>query len=99
VNRLQWDSDVDDVHMLFVGAAEKRHLGLLLNRVRSRAVVTVSSLSEFGAAGGMITLTFTAGRISFRVNSHATARTAVRLSSFLLSHATSVSDESRGTAR
>ena len=47
----------------------------------------------------MITLTTTDGRISFAVNSRATAQSAVRLSSFLLSHATKVSDESAGGLR
>ena len=47
----------------------------------------------------MITLTFTDGRISFAVNSRATTLSAVRLSSFLLSHATKVSDESGGGGR
>jgi hypothetical protein len=56
--------------------------------------VTVSPLPGFGRVGGMITLTVTDGRISFAVNSHATALSAVRLSSFLLTHATKVSDES-----
>ena len=99
VRRLQWDSDIAGVHMLFVGEAEKRHLGVLLERARPRPIVTVSSLAEFGRAGGMITLAFTDGRISFAVNSHATALSAVRLSSFLLSHATKVSDDSGGGAR
>ena len=99
VKRLQWDSDVAGVHMLFIGETEKRHLGFVLERVRSRQIVTVSSLPDFGRAGGMITLTFTDGRISFAVNSRATALSGVRLSSFLLSHATKVSDESGGGGR
>jgi hypothetical protein len=94
VRRLQWDSEIGGVHMLFVGETEKRHVGVLLDRTRPREIVTVSSLPDFGRAGGMITLTLTRGRISFAVNSHATGVSAVRLSSFLLSHATKVSDES-----
>ena len=76
VKRLQWDSEVAGVHMLFVGEAEKRHLGGRARAVRSRQVVTVSSLPGFGRAGGMITLTFTDGRISFAVNSRATTLSA-----------------------
>ena len=99
VTRLQWDSEAAGVHMLYVGEAEKRHLGVVLERVRSRQVVTVSSLPGFGRAGGMITLALSDGRISFAVNSRATTLSAVRLSSFLLSHATKVSDESGGGGR
>jgi hypothetical protein len=94
VKRLQWDSDSVGVHMLFVGDSVKRHLAVVLEQVRSRPVVTVSRLPDFGRGGGMITLTVNDGRLSFAVNSHATSLSAVRLSSFLLSHATKVSDGS-----
>jgi hypothetical protein len=85
--------------MLFFGEAARRHLGVVLDRARSRPIVTVSSLLGFGRSGGMITLTFTDGRISFAVNSRATAASAVRLNPFLLSTATRVSDESSGNSR
>jgi hypothetical protein len=96
VARLQWDSDFAGVHMLFLGEAQKRHLGVVLERVRPHPVVTISPLPEFGRSGGMITLTFSDGRIRFAVNSRATARSGVRLSAFLLSHASKVSAESAG---
>jgi hypothetical protein len=99
VSRLQWDSDVAGVHMIFVGAVERRHLEALLERVRPRPIVTVSMQPGFGRAGGMITLTLSGGRLSFAVNSRATAASGVRLSSFLLSHATKVSAESGGGAQ
>jgi len=96
VTRLQWDSDFAGVHILFLGEAEKRHLRVVLDRVRPRAVLTISPLPDFGRSGGMITLAFSEGRISFAVNSRATAQSTVRLSAFLLSHASKVSDESGG---
>jgi hypothetical protein len=94
VKRLQWDSDATGVHVLFVGEAAKRQLAVILERVKSRPVVTVSRIPEFGRAGGMITLTVAGGRLTFAVNSSATALSGVRLSSFLLSHATKVSGQS-----
>jgi hypothetical protein len=99
VKRLQWDSVDAGVHMLFVGEMDPRHLAILLDHVRLRPIVTVSGLPGFGRAGGMITLTFTDGRITFAVNSSATAASGVRLSSFLLSHATKVSAASAGGLR
>lgn len=98
VSRRQWDSDVSGLHMLFIGELDKRHLGVLLAKASTRPIVTVSPVREFGRAGGMITLTVTDGRITFAVNSGATALSGVRLSSFLLSHATTVSDQSSGGA-
>jgi hypothetical protein len=94
IKRLQWDSDFAGVHMVFLGETGKRHMGLILDRVRRQPVVTVSSLTGFGSAGGMITLKVASGRVSFSVNSAATALSGVKLSSFLLSHATKVSQES-----
>lgn len=99
VKRLQWDGVDAGVHLLFVGEMETSHLAIVLDRVRSRPTVTVSRLPAFGRAGGMITLTLTDGRITFAVNSSATAASGVRLSSFLLSHATKVSAESGRAAR
>ena len=99
VKRLQWDSSLADLHMIFVADTEKRHFALILERIGSGKIVTISGMADFGRAGGMISLTVIAGRISFAVNSHATAARAVRLSSSLLSHATKVSDESSGGAR
>jgi hypothetical protein len=93
IKRLQWDSPATGVHILLVGDSEKRHLKAVLEGVRSQPIVTVSRLPEFGRSGGMITLTFTDGRITFAVNASATTRGTVRLSSFLLSHATAVSDD------
>ena len=74
VKRLQWDSD------------DRRRAHALCRRDRRSATSGSCSsgsgparsspcprLPEFGRAGGMITLTFTDGRISFAVNSRATA--------------------------
>lgn len=99
ITRRQWDSDDPGVHMLFLGMAEKRHLGMVLQAVRKGPIVTVSRLPDFGRAGGMITLTVTGGRITFAVNSAAARSAGVQLSSLLLSHASRVSDESGGAAR
>ena len=99
VARMQWDSDFAGVHMVFLGEAEKRHVGVVLDRVRPRPVVTISAVPDFGRRGGMITLAFSEGRISFAVNSRATAQSGVRLSAFMLSHASKVSNQSGGAAR
>jgi len=91
--RLQWDSDVSNVHVLFLGRTmERRHVDAMLAKVQRRPVLTVSMLPEFAAAGGMIALKSSGGRVSFAVNSQAVALSGLRLSSFLLTHATTVSD-------
>jgi hypothetical protein len=90
--RLQWDSDTTGTHVLLIGEAERRRLVDVLERVQRRPILTVSQLSEFGRVGGMITLKSSGGRVSFAVNSRAIGLSGLKLSSFLLSHATSVSE-------
>ncbi len=90
--RLQWDSDTTGTHVLLIGQSERRRLADVLDRVQRRPILTVSQLAEFGRAGGMITLKSDGGRVSFAVNSRATVLSGLRLSSFLLSHATAVSE-------
>lgn len=91
--RLRWDSDLTGVHVLFLGQVEPRHVALLLAQIQRRPILTVSMLSEFSREGGIIGLKFSGGRVSFAVNSRATELSGLRLSSFLLSHATKVSNE------
>jgi hypothetical protein len=93
VKRMQWESDVTGVHLLVVGESERRRLGPLLQRLHGKHILTVSTLPEFGSAGGMITLQTRAGHISFAINSTAADRSGLRLSSFLRSHATRVSGD------
>lgn len=95
LKRLQWDSDLAGVHMLFIGVTDKRRVQAAIDQAITRRVVTVSAVPEFGRLGGMITIGNTSGRLGFSVNSSATARGGVRLSSFLLSHATKVSATAR----
>jgi hypothetical protein len=90
VKRLQWDSDVQGVHMLFIGDDERRRAAIIVERVQRRPILTVSPLPDFAQAGGIIALKSSGGRLSFSVNGRATSLSGVRLSSFLLSHATEV---------
>lgn len=97
--RLQWDEDLAGVHVLFIGDPEQRRLPALLERVRHTKVLTVARLAEFGAAGGMITLQARGGRVGFSVNSRATELSGMRISSFLLSHATNVGGATKNGPR
>jgi hypothetical protein len=93
MKRLQWESDMTGVHLLLIGQVERRRVVALLEQIRSKPILTVSMVPQFGTAGGMITLTATGGRLSFSVNARATGERGLRLSALLLSHATSVSHE------
>jgi hypothetical protein len=93
VKRLQWESDMTGVHLLLIGQVERRRVAALLEQIRSKPILTISMVPQFAAAGGMITLTASGGRLSFSVNARATGDSALRLSALLLSHATSVSHE------
>jgi len=99
VKRLQWDSDTAGIHLLFVGKSEQRRVAALLEHVRGKPILTVSLLPQFGSSNGMIALTSNAGRLSFSVNAWATGESGLRLTSSLLSHATSVSHQPGPGAR
>ncbi len=94
LRRVRWDSAMHGVHLLLVGEAEERRVTVLLDRLRGQHVLTVSSLPDFAAAGGMLTIVPLDGRVSFRINA-AAADSGLRLSSFLRAHATRVPDPPR----
>lgn len=92
--RVQWDSDLAGVHVLFIGEAERRRSALILQRVQRLPILTVSPLPDFGREGGIITLKSSGGRVGFAVNSRGVSLSGLRLSSFLLSHAAEVTGAS-----
>jgi len=89
---LQWESDISGVHLLFLGPIDRRHMTAILARSQQAPMLTVSMASDFGGAGGMISLKSTGGRVSFAVNARAVHAAGLQLSSFVLSYATSVSN-------
>lgn len=71
-------------HMLFVNESEAPRVPQLLAMLKSRPVLTVSSLPEFSRNGGMITFVAVEHKIRFDVNLTATQTAGLTISSRLL---------------
>jgi hypothetical protein len=76
-------SDVEPgCHLLFISASERKRMAVIVERLRTSGVLTVSEDEGFGAVGGMIELVTQSDRVGFniypgaleRVGLHASAR-------------------------
>jgi hypothetical protein len=94
VRRLGQDGDLKACQVIFLGAAGRKDLPSVLERLRGTSVLTVGESDGFGQHGGMINILLNDGRIRFEVNPHAAERAHLQISSRLLSLATIVADGS-----
>ena len=94
VRRLNQDDDLKACQVVFVGAAERKNMPAVLERLRGTSVLTVGEAEGFGQRGGIVNLLLNEGRIRIEVNSHAVERAHLQISSRLLSLATIVRDGS-----
>lgn len=90
IRRLNLDSDLSSVHLLFISASERRRLPDLLRQLDGQRVLTVADMDNFAAAGGIIQLVNQDRRIRFSINVRAAGRANLKISSKLLSLATVV---------
>jgi hypothetical protein len=71
-------------HLLFIGAAERDRLPVLLRQYEGRPVLTVGDGSGYGAAGVVLNFYSSDSRIRFEANTTAAARAGLQISSHLL---------------
>lgn len=90
VRRAASADDVKNARLLFVAASERHRLPALLKELRDQEVLTVSDMSGFCEAGGMIGLVPVQRRIGFEVNLAAVRKSRLSLSSQLLKLAKTV---------
>jgi vacuolar-type H+-ATPase subunit F/Vma7 len=79
-----------DCNMLFVSESENSHLEKILAPIATQPIVTVSTIPDFVQAGGMIGLKIVNDRVRFDINSLATQKAGLSISSQLLSLADEV---------
>jgi hypothetical protein len=94
IRRLAHDGDLKACQVIFVGAAERKNILSVLERLRGTSVLTVGESEGFGQHGGIINLLLSGDRIRFEVNSRAAERAHLQISSRLLPLATIVADGS-----
>jgi YfiR/HmsC-like len=78
-------------HILYISSSERKHLRTILKRLRGTSILTVSDMSGFLEAGGMIQLTTVDKRVRLAINMAATSRAGLKVSSKLLAVAQQVS--------
>ena len=83
-------TDLEKCHVVFMGRAEQGRFKAALAKLARLPILTVSDISGFAQAGGMIGLVEADQRIRFDINLTAARRTSLRLSSQLLKLATIV---------
>jgi|SRR5450631_16647 hypothetical protein len=79
-----------DCQILFVSASEQKHLRAILESTKSSDVLTVGETNSFVDEGGVVGFNLDHGRIHFDINLQAAQLQRLRISSKLLSLATSV---------
>lgn len=77
-------SGLESCHVVFIGRAEQGQLKVVLTKLAQRPILTVSDISGFARAGGMIGLVEAEQRIRFEINLEVARRTNLKLSSQLL---------------
>jgi uncharacterized protein DUF4154 len=83
-------------HIVFVSASERSRLRETLESLKREPILTVSDLDGFTDAGGMIRMFVVDGEIKLDINVDRASGSGLRLSSKLLSAATTVGGQVRG---
>lgn len=78
-------ADLEDAHVIFIAVSERERLRSVLAELEGKAVLTVSEVEGFTAAGGMIQLKKTRqGTMRFDINKDAADKARLKISSKLL---------------
>jgi hypothetical protein len=85
VRRLPDTQQASQCQILFIGGAEWRRTGALLEAVKSPGILTVGETDDFTALGGIINFRLDGPRVRIRVDLQAAERGKLRISSKLLS--------------
>jgi hypothetical protein len=90
VKRLRADEDLRSCHVLFISRSEKERHAAILTGLHGHPVLTVSETDRFLENGGVVNLLMVKDRVRFEINSSATDRAGLKISSKLLNLATRV---------
>lgn len=88
--------DLDGLHVLFIGDAEKTRVPDILKRVDGLSVLTVSDIDRFCDMGGTITLFVEDSHVRFDVRLDSAQRSRLKVSSKLLNLARRVYGAKQG---
>ncbi len=93
VNRSTTLDNLKTCHVLFVSSSERENLPEIVASLSGAAVLTTGDMDRFAKRGGIIKLTKKGNKIRFEINPKAAKRAGVKLSSYLLSLATIITED------
>ncbi len=93
VNRSTTVDNLKTCHVLFVSSSERENLPEIVASLSGAAVLTTGDMDRFAKRGGIIKLTKKGNKIRFEINPKAAKRAGVKLSSYLLSLATIITED------
>lgn len=86
--------NLESCHILFVDQSEKDNLQQILNKIKSKSILTVSDMPGFAQRGGIIDFIEIDNQIRFEINLQAARQTNLIISSKLLNLAMIISGPS-----
>jgi hypothetical protein len=96
VRHLKQVREIQDCHVLFIGAEEKKAISAALASVEGSATLTVGESEHFAQDGGMIGFCLEENKIRFEVNLTAAEHAKLKISARLLALAKSVIGRPKG---
>jgi hypothetical protein len=96
ITRIRTLADLPDGHILYIGENQGRRIPVLLEKVKNRPLLIVSSADDFTRKGGMIGFIRTGNTIRFQVNLDAVKQSGLVISSRLLKLAEIVESDDPG---
>jgi len=84
LKRLIWGDDLNNLHVLFVSASEKKRYPEIMEKLKNVSVLSVGESDSFTQLGGMITLSTRDNKIRPQINLAAAERAHLKISSKLL---------------
>lgn len=93
VRRYQTANDAKNCQILFVGSSERDRLNEILETLKGGHVLAVADLERFAQRGGSVKFKIVDNKVRFDINTDATERAGLKISSKLLSVAEIVRDE------
>lgn len=90
---LSSEGEMQDCHLVYVSKAFNPCSSPILKHIRKRPVLTVSSLPDFAAHGGIIGFVTIDNKVRLQINPKAAQRANIKLSAKLLEVASVIKDE------
>jgi hypothetical protein len=85
IQRARRIEDCKDCHMIFVSRSEERNLPVILAKLDSGPVLTVSETRDFARRGGIINFYLEGKKVRFEINPSVAQRGKLKISAQLLS--------------